>query len=55
LEELHRRVAEREGVDIETARIDASAVMRVLREAVISSELDDVWVQLPDDFNSLLR
>ena len=34
LEELHRRVAEREGVDIETARIDASAVMRVLSEAV---------------------
>ncbi len=27
-------VAEREGVDIETARIDASAVMRVLGEAV---------------------
>jgi Uncharacterized conserved protein (DUF2267) len=34
LEELYRRVAEREGVDIETARIDASAVMRELREAV---------------------
>ena len=34
LEELYERVAEREGVDVETARIDASAVMRVLREAV---------------------
>ena len=32
LEEFYRRVAEREGVDIETARIYASAVMRVLRK-----------------------
>jgi uncharacterized protein (DUF2267 family) len=55
LEEFHRRVAEREGVDIETARIDASAVMRVLREAVTPGELDDVMAQLPEDFNALLR
>jgi uncharacterized protein (DUF2267 family) len=55
LEEFYRRVAEREGADIETARIDASAVMRVLREAVTPGELDDVMAQLPEDFNSLLR
>jgi uncharacterized protein (DUF2267 family) len=55
LEELYQRVAEREGVDIETARIDASAVMRVLREAVTPGELDNLMVQLPKDFNTLLR
>lgn len=55
LEEFYRRVAEREGVDIETARIDASAVMRVLREAVTPGELDDVMAQLPKDFTFLLR
>jgi uncharacterized protein (DUF2267 family) len=55
LEEFYRRVAEREGVDIETARIDASAVMRVLREAVTPGELDDVMAQLSEDFNTLLR
>jgi uncharacterized protein (DUF2267 family) len=55
LEEFYRRVAEREGVDIETARIDASTVMRVLREAVTPGELDDVMAQLSEDFNTLLR
>jgi uncharacterized protein (DUF2267 family) len=55
LEEFYRRVAEREGVDIETARIYASAVMRVLREAVSPGELDDVMAQLSEDFNTLLR
>jgi uncharacterized protein (DUF2267 family) len=55
LEEFYRRVAEREGVDIETARIDASTVMRVLSEAVTPGELDDVMAQLSEDFNTLLR
>ena len=55
LEEFYRRVAEREGVDIETARIDAEAVMRTLREAVTPGELDDVLAQLPAEFNMLLR
>ena len=55
LEEFYRRVAERDGVDIDTARIDASVVMRVLREAVTSGELDDVMAQLPEDFSILLR
>ena len=55
LEEFYRRVAKREGVDIETARIDAEAVMRVLREAVTFGELDDVMAQLPAEFNILFR
>ncbi len=55
LEEFYRRIAEREGVDIETARIDAAVVMRVLKEAVSPGELDDVTAQLPEDFNILLR
>ena len=55
LEEFYRRVAGREGVDIETARTDASAVMGVLREAVSPGELGDVMTQLPGGFNTLLR
>jgi uncharacterized protein (DUF2267 family) len=55
LEELYRRVAEHKGVDIETAHMDASVVMGVLREAVTPGELDDVMAQLPEDFNTLLR
>lgn len=52
--EFYRRVAEHEGVEIETARIEAWAVMRVLREAVTPGELDDMVAQLPEDFNTLL-
>jgi uncharacterized protein (DUF2267 family) len=55
LEEFYRRVAEREEVDIETARRDASAVMTVLREAVTPGELDDVMAQMPAEFNILFR
>ncbi len=55
LEEFYQRVAEREGVDIETAREDASAVMRVLGLAVTPGELDDVMAQLPAEFNTLFR
>ena len=55
LEEFYQRVAEREGVDIETARNDASAVMTVLGLAVTPGELDDVMAQLPSEFNVLFR
>ena len=55
MEELYRRVAEHKGVDIETAHMDASVVMGVLREAVTPGELDGVMAQLPEDFNTLLR
>ena len=55
LEEFYGRVAEREGVDIETARNDASAVMSVLRLAVTPGQLDDLMAQLPSEFNVLFR
>jgi uncharacterized protein (DUF2267 family) len=55
LEEFYGRVAEREGVDIETARNDASAVMNVLRVAVTPGQLDDLMAQLPSEFNVLFR
>lgn len=55
LEEFYQRVAEREGVDIETARLDASAVMTVLGLAVTPDEFDDVMAQLPAEFNILFR
>ncbi len=55
LEEFYQRVAEREGLDTETARNDASAVMTVLRLAVTPGELDNVMAQLPSEFNVLFR
>lgn len=55
LEEFYGRVAEREGVDIETARQDASAVMTVLGLALTPGQLDDVMAQLPEEFNALFR
>ncbi len=55
LEEFYERVAEREGVDIETARQDASAVMTVLGLALTRGQLDDVMAQLPQEFNALFR
>ena len=53
LEEFYRRVSEREGVDIDTARNDVSAVMTVLRLAVTGGELDNLIAQLPSEFNAL--
>jgi uncharacterized protein (DUF2267 family) len=55
LEEFYERVAEREGVDTETARNDAAAVMRVLGMALTPGQLDDVMAQLPAHFNVLFR
>jgi uncharacterized protein (DUF2267 family) len=55
LEEFYERVAEQEGVDVETARNDASAVMSVLRLAVTPGQLDDLMAQLPSEFNVLFR
>ncbi len=53
LDEFVRRISEREGVDIDTASSDASAVMTVLREAVTAGELRDVLDQLPQNFYRL--
>ncbi|MBV9453425.1 MAG: DUF2267 domain-containing protein [Rubrobacter sp.] len=55
LEEFYERVAERAGVDTETARNDASVVMTVLKEAVTAGQLDDLMAQLPAHFNVLFR
>jgi uncharacterized protein (DUF2267 family) len=54
LGEFLRRVAEREGVDLETARRHAEAVFTVLRRAVGPKEFADLSAELPKDFAALL-
>ncbi|HKC29030.1 MAG TPA: DUF2267 domain-containing protein [Jatrophihabitans sp.] len=53
IEEFYRRVAEAEGVPIETAREHAQAVAAVLKDAVTEGELDDVLAQLPAEYEEL--
>lgn len=53
LEEFYERVAQREGVDTDTARRDAAAVMTVLGVAVSSGQLEDLRSQLPSEFDDL--
>jgi uncharacterized protein (DUF2267 family) len=55
LDEFLRRIAEREGVDAQTARRDAEAVFVALGQAVAPGELRDLVAQLPKDFSPLLR
>ena len=55
LEEFLRRVGEREGVNADTARDHASAVITVLREAVTEGQLDDIRAQLPQEFAPLFQ
>ena len=55
LEEFYRRIAEREGADVDTARNDASAVMTVVGMAVTAGQLDHLRSQLPAEFNVLFR
>jgi uncharacterized protein (DUF2267 family) len=55
LEEFLRRIGEREGVNTDTAREHASAVMTVLRETVTGGELDDIRAQLPQEFTPLFE
>ena len=52
-DEFLRRVREREGVDVETARTHAGAVVEVVYEAVTAAERDSVAEQLPRDFDAL--
>ncbi|HWF33941.1 MAG TPA: DUF2267 domain-containing protein, partial [Solirubrobacteraceae bacterium] len=49
LDEFLRRVAEREGVDEETALSHARAVFVALGQAVAGGELRDMAAQLPKD------
>jgi uncharacterized protein (DUF2267 family) len=53
--ELVRRVAEREGIDLETAEEHARAVFQMLGFAVAPGELRDMASQLPKDFEDLLE
>jgi uncharacterized protein (DUF2267 family) len=53
-QELARRVAEREGVDPETAEGHVRAVFQMLGFAVAPGELRDMASQLPRDFEDLL-
>ena len=52
--EFLRRVAERAGVDEDTARKGVAAVMTTIRQAVTSGEFDDITSQLPQEFNTLV-
>jgi uncharacterized protein (DUF2267 family) len=53
VDEFLRRVAEREGVDIEEAERHVHAVFDVLRY-VVEDEFDDIVAELPKDFAPLL-
>lgn len=52
-EEFFSRVAEREGVDEQSARQHAIAVLRVVGEAVDQGEMHDVLGQLPESYHEL--
>ena len=54
IEEFLRRVADREGVDIETAQRHAAAVFVALQRAVSRQEFAALSAQLPKDFAPLL-
>jgi uncharacterized protein (DUF2267 family)/HSP20 family molecular chaperone IbpA len=53
-DEFLRRVARREGVDIETADWHARVVFTVLRRAASPAEIADVSAELPEDLRALL-
>jgi uncharacterized protein (DUF2267 family) len=54
LDQFLRRVAEREGVDVETAESHASAVFLALGRAVSGKEFDDMLAELPREYDRLL-
>jgi uncharacterized protein (DUF2267 family) len=54
VDEFLRRVAELEGVDVETADAHARAVFAALGQAVSAKELADLEAELPKDFAPLL-
>jgi uncharacterized protein (DUF2267 family) len=54
LAEFVRRVAEREGVPPETAKVHARAVFAALGMALTPEELHDLASQLPKDFDALV-
>ncbi len=54
VDEFLRRVAEREGVDVETAERHARAVFEALRRSITAAEFADMQAELPKDFAPLL-
>src|ERR1700760_3040178 len=54
IDEFLRRVAEREGVDMETAARHATAVLVALQRTVSRQEFADLTAELPKDFAPLL-
>lgn len=54
VDEFMRRVAEREGVDIDTAQRHAQAVFTALGQAVSPDELADLLSELPREFAPLM-
>jgi uncharacterized protein (DUF2267 family) len=54
MDEFLRRIAEREGVELETARRHARAVLAAVARAVGHDQFDDVVAQLPKDYAALL-
>jgi uncharacterized protein (DUF2267 family) len=54
VDEFLRRIAEREGVDVETAERHARAVFAALGQALSAKELADLEAELPKDFAPLL-
>ncbi len=53
LHTFYKRVSEREGTDLDTARNHAQAVITALRDAVSAGELQDILSQLPNEFDEL--
>jgi uncharacterized protein (DUF2267 family) len=53
-DEFVRRVAERDGTDLETAERLARAVFIALAQSVDEAELDDLAAELPQDFAPLI-
>jgi uncharacterized protein (DUF2267 family) len=54
VDEFLRRVADREGVDVETAERHAGAVFEALRRTIPANEYADMQAELPKDFAPLL-
>jgi uncharacterized protein (DUF2267 family) len=55
LPEFFNRIRQRLGVSEEEARVLASAVMVVLREAISRKELQDIFAQLPLEYDLFFR
>ena len=55
LDEFYSRVSVREGEDLPTAVFHARAVIRVLSEAVSKGEINDIFAQLPPEYDRFIQ